>query len=135
MGLRSLFSRSSNLEPGDTIEILDLVKEARKHITAAVLLTLATVGSALLYAGIVLVVSDNIAIASRVFFVAVVVELPTAVRWLRKQTARQKQGTNPILEAHMTVHGFIAHSKMHPELLPAGIKEFDLERFRKDWIE
>lgn len=54
MGLRSPFSRSSNLEPGNTIEILGLMKEARKHITAAVLLTLATVGSALLYAGIVL---------------------------------------------------------------------------------
>jgi hypothetical protein len=133
MGLRSLFSRSSNLEPGDTIEILDLVKEARKHITAAVLLTLATVGSALLYAGIVLVASANRAIASLVFFVAVVVELSTAVRWLRKQTARQKQkqGTNPIPEAHMTVHEFIAHVKMHPELLPARMTEFDLERLRK----
>ncbi len=31
----------------------------------------------------------------------------------------------------MTVHGFIAHVKMHPELLPAGVTEFDLERFRK----
>ena len=35
----------------------------------------------------------------------------------------------------MTVHGFIAHSKMHPELLPAGVTEFDLERFRKVWSE
>ena len=31
----------------------------------------------------------------------------------------------------MTVHEFIVHSKMHPELLPAGVTEFDLERFRK----
>jgi len=31
----------------------------------------------------------------------------------------------------LTVHGFIAHMKMHPELLPAGMTAFDLERFRK----
>jgi len=24
---------------------------------------------------------------------------------------------------------------MHPELLPAGVSEFDLERFRKVWSE
>ena len=30
-----------------------------------------------------------------------------------------------------TVHGFIAQVKMHPELLPAGMTAFDLERFRK----
>ena len=34
-------------------------------------------------------------------------------------------------EAHMTVHEFITHSKMHPELLPARMTEFDLERLRK----
>jgi hypothetical protein len=33
----------------------------------------------------------------------------------------------------MTVHGFIAHVRMHPELLPADMTEFDLEHFRKMW--
>lgn len=111
----------------------NLMKEVRKHITAAVLFTLATVGSALVCAGIVLVVSDNRAIASLVFFVAFALTLPTAVRWLRKQVARQKQkqGSNLIPETPMSVHEFIAHIKMHPELLPAGTTEFDLERLRK----
>ena len=107
------------------------MKEAREQITAAALFTLLVVGPASLIAGIVLVVSANNAIASLAFFVAVVVGLPTAARWLGKQTAGQKQGTNPIPEAHMTVHEFIAHIKMYPELLPAGVTEFDLERFRK----
>ena len=35
----------------------------------------------------------------------------------------------------MTVHGFIAQVKLHPELLPAGMTECDLERFRKMWSQ
>ncbi len=113
----------------------DQMEEVRKHITAAVLFTLATVGSALLYAGIVLVVSDNRTIAGLVFLVAFALALSTEVRWLRKQTARQKQGSNPIPETPMTVHGVIAHLKMYPELLPVGMTEVDLERLRKVWSE
>ncbi len=190
MELRHLFSRSGDLAPGDTVEVLDdsgetveaiykgkhaggrivvtytqgrytgmgqyvererivglvgkkaepgfahhegwkEMKEAREHITAAALFTLLVVGPASLIAGIVLVVSDNRAIASLIFFVAVAIELSTGLRWVGKQTARQKQGSNPIPEAHMTVHEFITHIKMHPELLPASMTEFDLERFRK----
>lgn len=131
------------------------MKEARKHIAAAVLFTLLVVGPASLIAGIVRVVSDNSAIASLVFFVAFAIGLSAAVLWKEKQTARQKHGTNPvpgaqmtvhefiahvneqeqginpIPEAQMTVHEFIAHIKMHPELLPATRTEFDLERLRK----
>jgi hypothetical protein len=106
------------------------MKEARKHITAALLFALATVGSATLCAGIVLVVSDNEAIASLVFFGAVAVELLTAARWLRKRT-RQKREKSSSSETHMNVHGFITHMKMHPELMPVGMTEFDLENFRK----
>jgi hypothetical protein len=56
-----------------------------------------------------------------------------AAHWSRRQTARQKQkkGTTPIPEAQMTVHAFIAHMKMHPEQMPPGMTEFDLEYFRK----
>ncbi len=107
------------------------MKEARKHIAAAVLFTLLAVGPASLIAGIVRVVSDNSAIASLVFFVAFAIGLSAAVLWKEKQTARQKHGTNPVPGAQMTVHEFIAHIKMHPELLPATRTEFDLERLRK----
>ena len=107
------------------------MKEARKHIAAAVLFTLLVVGPASLIAGIVRVVSDNSAIASLVFFVAFAIGLSAAVLWKEKQTAWQKHGTNPVPGAQMTVHEFIAHIKMHPELLPATITEFDLERLRK----
>ena len=110
----------------------DQMKEVREQITAAALFTLLVIGPASFYAGIVLVTSANRAIASLVFLVAVVTGLPTAARWVGKRTARRKQGTtNPIPEAQMTVHGFIAHIKMHPELLPPGMTEFDLECFRK----
>jgi hypothetical protein len=128
-------ARNQNRKQGMSVKRKEEMKEVRKHITAAVLLTLATVGSATFYAGIVLVASDNRAIAGLVFLVTFALALSTEARLLRKQTARQKQGTSPIPEAHMTVHGFIAHSKMHPELLPAGVTEFDLERFRKVWSE
>ena len=164
MELGNLFSRSGDLAPGDTVEVLDdsgdsveatykgkhaggrvvvtytqgryagmgqyiererivglvgkkaepgfahhggwkEMKEVREHITAAALFTLLVVGPASLIAGIVLVVSDSRTIPSLVFFVgAVSIGLPTAVRWVGKQAARQEQGSNPIPEAHMTVH-------------------------------
>ena len=107
------------------------MKEARKHIAAAVLFTLLVVGPASLIAGIVRVVSDNSAIASLVFFVAFAIGLSASVLCKEKQTARQKHGTNPVPGAQMTVHEFIAHIKMHPELLPATRTGFDLERLRK----
>jgi len=190
MELRNLFSRSGDLAPGDTVEVLDdsgetveaiykgkhaggrivvtytqgrytgmgqyvererivglvgkkaepgfahhegwkEMKEAREQITAAALFTLLVIGPASFYAGIVLVASANRAIASLVFLVAVVIGLPTAAQWVGKRTARRKQVTNLMPEAHMTVHEFITHSKMHPELLPARVTEFDLERLRK----
>ena len=83
------------------------LKEVRKHITAALFFTLATVGAATFYAGIVLVVSDNKAIASLVFLGAVAVELLTPARWLRKR-ARQKMEKSPSPEAPMSIHGFIS---------------------------
>jgi len=109
------------------------MKEAREHIAAAVLFTLLVVGPASLIAGIILLVSNNDAISSVIFFSVLAVDLPAVALWSRRQTARQQQKkeTSLLPEAHMTVHGFIAHVKMHPELLPAGMTEFDLEHFRK----
>src|SRR5260370_32762464 len=109
------------------------MKEVRKHVIAAARFTLLVVGSASLIAGIVLLVSNNDVISSIIFFSVFAVDLLAVALWSRRQTARQKQkkGTTPIPEAQMTVHAFIAHMKMHPEQLPAGMTEFDLERFRK----
>jgi len=109
------------------------MKEVRKHVITAARFTLLVVGPASLIAGIVLLVSNNEAISSIIFFSVLAVDLLAVAHWSRRQTARQKQkkGTTPIPEAQMTVHAFIAHMKMHPELLPAGMTEFDLERFRK----
>jgi len=109
------------------------MKEVRKHVIAAARFTLLVVGPASLIAGIVLLVSNHDAISSTILLSVLAVDLLAATLWSRRQTARQKQeqGTSLISEAQMTVHGFIAHVKMHPELLPAGMTEFDLEHFRK----
>ena len=109
------------------------MKEAREHIAAAVLFTLLVVGPASLIAGIILLVSNNDAISSIIFFSVFAVDLLAVAHWSRRQTARQQQkkGTSLLPEAQMTVHAFITHMKMYPELLPPGMTEFDLERFRK----
>ena len=109
------------------------MKEVKKHVITAARFTLLVVGPASLIAGIVLLVSNNDAISSIIFFSVLAVDLLAATLWSRRQIARQqqKQGASLIPEAQMTVHGFIAHVKMHPELLPAGMTEFDLEHFRK----
>ena len=109
------------------------MKEVRKHVIAAARFTLLVVGSASLIAGIILLVSNNDAISSIIFFSVFAVDLLAVALWSRRQTARQQQkkGTSLLPEAQLTVHGFIAHMKIHPELLPAGMAEFDLGRFRK----
>ncbi len=112
----------------------DPLKEARETSTCATLFTLTVTGPATLIAGIILIaVSHSERLASIVFVGIFVADLLGMLWWSRRQTARQKQkkGTSLIPEAQMTVHAFITHMKMHPELLPAGMTEFDLERFRK----
>ena len=110
------------------------MKEARETITFAAIFTLILIGPATFIAGIILIaVSHSEWLASIVFASIFVADLLGMLLWSGRQTARQKQekGTSLIPEAQMTVHEFIAHIKMHPELLPAGMTEFDLERFRK----
>ncbi len=109
------------------------MKEVKKHVITAARFTLLVVGPASLIAGIVLLVSNNDAPSIFIFFSVFAVDLLAAAHWSRRQTARQKQkkGTTPIPEAQMTVHSFIAHMKMHPEQMPLGMTEFDLEYFRK----
>src|SRR5260370_18756488 len=98
------------------------MKEVKKHVITAARFTLLVVGPASLIAGIVLLVSNNDAISSIIFFSVLAVDLLAATLWSRRQIARQqqKQGPSLIPERQLTVHGFIAHVKMHPELLPAG---------------
>lgn len=110
------------------------LKEARETSTFAALFTLTVTGPTTLIAGIILIaVSHSERLASIVFASIFVADFLGMIWWSRRQTARQKQkkGTNLIPEVQMTVHGFIAPVKIHPELLPAGMTEFDLERFRK----
>ena len=109
------------------------MKEVRKHVITAARFTLLVVGPASLIAGIILLVSNNDASSAITFFSVLTVDLLAVAHWSRRHTARQKQqkATSLVPEAQMTVHGFIALVKMRPELLPAGMTEFDLERFRK----
>jgi membrane protein implicated in regulation of membrane protease activity len=109
------------------------MKEVKKHVITAARFTLLVVGPASLIAGIILLVSNNDAVSIIIFFSVFAVDLLAATQWSRRQTARQKQkkGTTPLPEAQMTGHAFIAHMKMHPEQMPLGMTEFDLEYFRK----
>src|SRR5258708_2016475 len=111
------------------------MKEVSEHITAAMLFTLIGVGPATIIAGIVLLTSHNEAVSSITFFSIFVLDLLTATQWLRCQQTRQKNRGVPVSGQHMTVHGFIIQVKLHPELLPAGMTECDLERFRKMWSQ
>ena len=106
------------------------MKEAREQVATAALFTLLVVGPASLIVDFAFLVSNNGAISS-IILLSVPIDLFAATLWLRRKVARQKQETIPIPETHMTVHEFIAHSKLHSELLPVGVTEFDLERFRK----
>ncbi len=108
------------------------MKEARARITAAALLTLLAEGPATLIAGVVLLISQNNALCSMIFFGIFAVELLGVFWWPgRRAAARQKRGGSSTQGVRMSVHQFIAHMKMHPELMPAGMTEFGLECFRK----
>ena len=61
--------------------------------------------------------------AGIVFVSIFVADLLGMLWWSRRRSA-------PPEEQQVTVHAFVSHVKMHPELLK-GRTEFDLERFRK----
>jgi hypothetical protein len=108
------------------------MKEARERITAAALFTLLAEGPATLIAGAVLLVSQNGALCSVIFFSIFAAGLLGVFWWSgRRAAAGQKRGDGSTHETRMSVHQFIAHMKMHPELMPAGMTEFGLECFRK----
>ncbi len=105
----------------------DPLKEARENITFAALFTLTVTGPATLIAGIILIaVSHSERLASIVFVSIFVADLLGMLWWSRRRSAP------PTEEQQITVHAFVSHARMHPELLK-GRTEFDLERFRKQW--
>ncbi len=69
--------------------------------------------------------SGNETISSTIFFGAFLADLVGAFWWMSQHTAPAGQGMR------MNIHQFIAHMKMHPGCMPAGMTEFDLECFRK----
>jgi hypothetical protein len=104
------------------------MKEARENITFAAIFTLILIGPATFIAGIILIaVSHSEWLASIVFVSIFVADLFGIFWWSRRRSAP------PIEEQQITVHAFVSHARMHPELLPQGRTEFDLERFRKQW--
>ena len=106
----------------------DPLKEARETITCAALFTLTVTGLATLIAGIILIaVSHSEWLASIAFVSIFIADLLGMLWWSRRRSAP------PIEEQQITVHAFVSHVKMHPEVLPEGMTEFDLERFRKQW--
>lgn len=111
------------------------MKEISEHISAAMLFALIGVGPATLMAGIALLASHKEAVSSLIFFSIFALDLLAAARWSKYRQSGQKNRGVSVSGQHMTVHVFIAQVKLHPELLPAGMTECDLERFRKMWSQ
>jgi len=103
------------------------LKVARENITFAAFFTLTVTGSATFIAGIILIaVSHSEGLANIVFVSIFVADLFGIFWWSRRRSAPS------IEEQQITIHAFVSHTRMHPELLK-GRTEFDLERFRKQW--
>lgn len=97
---------------------------AGRTITA-ILLALEVIAPANLVLLISYSLSGNQTISSTLFLGTFLADLIGAFWWMSRHTL--PAGRN----ARMNIHQFIAHMKMHPELLPPGMTEFDLEYFRK----
>jgi len=95
----------------------------RNTIATAALLALAVIASAAVLLGITYQFSRNETISSTVFFGIFLADLIGVCWWVKCQLA-------PVAQmARMNVHEFVAHMKMHPERMPTGMTEFDLEQF------
>jgi hypothetical protein len=104
----------------------DPLKEARDTITFATVFTLTVTGPPTLIAGVILLaVSRSEWLASIVFVGMLAAAILGMFWWPRHRLT--------VVEEQITVHAFVSHFRMHPELLPQGRTEFDLERFRKQW--
>jgi len=105
----------------------DPLKEARDTITFATVFTLTVTGPATLVAGVILLAVSRSEWLASIVFVGMLAAAILGMFWWprRRLTAVEEQ--------QITVHAFVSHVRMHPELLPQGRTEFDLERFRKQW--
>ena len=96
-----------------------------RSATTAILLALVVIAPASLLLLITFSLSGNETISSTIFFGAFLADLFGAFCWISWHTPPVGRS------ARMSIHQFIAHMKMHPELMPPGMTEFDLERFRR----
>lgn len=104
----------------------DPLKEAKDTITLATVFALTVTGPATLIAGVILLAVNRSEVLSSIVFIGILAAAILGLFWLprRRLTAVEQQ---------ITVHAFVSHVRMHPELLPQARTEFDLERFRKRW--
>jgi hypothetical protein len=101
------------------------MNKTRNTITTAALLAFAIIAPASILMGITYQLSRNETISSTIFFGTSLADLIGVFWWISRRIAPAGQ------RARMSVHQFVAHMKMHPERMPAGMTEFDLEHFRK----
>lgn len=102
------------------------MKETRETIPIVAFFILAVAGPATLIAGIILIAIAHSATLSSVVFVSIFAAAILGMFWWPRRRAAPIQGQQ------MSVHAFVSHVRMHPELLK-GRTEFDLECFRKRW--
>lgn len=80
-----------------------------------------------------LLVWQRTAVGNVVYFSVYALGLIVVALWSRRRAAQQHRGDVTVPGTRVTVHAFVAHLKMHPDLLPKGVTEADLEHFRKQF--
>ncbi len=89
--------------------------------------------AALLSGETALLVWQRTAIGNVVYFSVYALGLIVVAVRSRRRAAQQHCGDVTVPGTQVTVHAFVAHLKMHPERLPEGMTEADLEYFRKEF--
>jgi uncharacterized membrane protein len=88
---------------------------------------------ALLSGETVLLVWQRTAIGNVVYFSVYALGLIVVALRSRRRAAQQHCRDVTVPGTRVTVHAFVVHLKMHPERLPEGMTEADLEYFRKEF--
>lgn len=132
---RSQNSQPQQIQPiGVITQVSDQVKEARETLAFALVFTVVVGGPAILLSGLLLLLSNNQTLAAVAYFLVFVTDLFAIYGWSKRRSAPRNAAT-ALADAQedklLSVHEFIAQMKMHPELLPEGVTEFDLERLRR----
>ncbi len=105
----------------------DPLKEARDTISFATVFTLTVTDPDTLIAGVMLLEMRRSEWLGSIVFVGMLV---AAILCMSRCPRRR---LTPVEEQQITVHAFVSHVRMHPELLPQGRTKIDLERFGKQW--